>query len=82
MVVGASVFFCHPYHSWEKGLVENTNRWIRVFIPKKRDLRTVTLDECRSIEEYLNNIPRQCLDYQTANEVYLKGQLKCVRGVS
>ena len=28
-----SVFFCHAYHSWEKGTVENTNGRIRRFIP-------------------------------------------------
>ena len=21
------IYITHPYHSWEKGLVENTNRW-------------------------------------------------------
>ena len=62
-------FFTTPYHSWEKGLVENTNRWIRVFIPKKRDLATVTDAECRRIEQYLNHTPRQCLGYRTAVEV-------------
>ena len=30
-----SIYFCYPYHSWEKGLVENCNRWIREFIQKK-----------------------------------------------
>lgn len=65
-------FFCHPYHSWEKGLVENTNRWIRCFVPKKRDLAMVTGDEFRSIELFLNETPRQCLGYRTANEVLLE----------
>lgn len=81
-ILGAPIFFCHPYHSWEKGLVENTNRWIRVFVPKKRGIQTVTLDECRSIEEYLNNTPRQCLDFQTSYEVQSKGQQRQVIEVS
>lgn len=72
-VLGTPIYFCHPYHSWEKGLVENTNRWIRVFVPKKRDLATVTDNECRSIEDYLNNTPRQCLNYLSAYEVQSKG---------
>lgn len=81
-VLGTPIYFCHPYHSWEKGLVENTNRWIRVFVPKKRDLAEVTDNECRSIEDYLNNTPRECLNYLTANELHLKGQLNSVSGVS
>ncbi len=34
-VLRTSIYFCHPYHSWEKGLVENSNRWIREFVQKK-----------------------------------------------
>lgn len=67
-------YFCKPYHSWEKGLVENTNRWIRCFVPKKRDIATVTDDELRSIETFLNETPRQCLGYKTGNEVWLEQQ--------
>ena len=32
-LLGTRIYFTHPYHSWEKGLVENTNRWIRCFVP-------------------------------------------------
>ena len=31
------VFFAHPYSSREKGLIENTNKLIRQFIPKNSD---------------------------------------------
>lgn len=64
-------YFCAPYHSWEKGLVENTNRWIRCFVPKKTDIATVTDDDLRSIETYLNDIPRQCLNYYRASELFV-----------
>lgn len=64
-------YFCRPYHSWEKGLVENTNRWIRLFVPKRQDIATVTDDDLRSIHRYLNDIPRQCLNFRTAREVLL-----------
>lgn len=66
---GVRFYFCHPYHSWEKGLVENTNRRIRRFVPKKRDLATVSDGELRLIRSDLNEIPRQRLGYMTAQEV-------------
>lgn len=66
---GIRFHFCRPYHSWEKGLVENTNRWIRCFVPKRTDLREVSDDTLRSIHAYLNELPRQCLGYMTASEV-------------
>jgi IS30 family transposase len=65
------IYFTHPYHSWEKGLVENTNRWIRTVVHKRRDIATVTDGELRSIERMQNEIPRQCLGYRTALEVEL-----------
>lgn len=69
-LLGVPFYFTTPYTSQEKGLVENTNRWIRCFVPKKRDLARVTDDELRSIERYLNDIPRQCLEYYTARELF------------
>jgi len=70
-LLGAPFYFCHPYHSWEKGLVENTNKWIRHFVPKKTDLQTVTNKKIVQILTYLNDRPRQILEYKTANQVYL-----------
>ena len=31
-------FFTHPFSSWEKGLIENTNKLIRQYIPEKQTL--------------------------------------------
>ncbi len=37
-VLGVRIFFCFPYHSWEKGTVENTNKVIRRYVPKSSDV--------------------------------------------
>lgn len=76
-LLGAPFYFTHPYHSWEKGLVENTNKWIRHFIPKKTDLATVTTQKIRECLAYLNDRPREVLSYQTANAVYCQLQTDC-----
>jgi len=65
------IYFTHPYHSWEKGLVENTNRWIRCFVPKRRDIGSVTQEEMDQIHTFLNDRPRKCLGYFSANELLL-----------
>jgi len=70
------IYFCHPYHSWEKGLVENSNRWIREFIPKKTDLRSIPLDFLDDIEMYFNNKPRECLRGFTAHEIMMKNECR------
>ncbi len=64
------VYFTHPYRSWEKALVENTNRWIRLFVPKRCDIALVSLAKIEQALHYLNEIPRQCLGYRTTLEVY------------
>jgi len=70
----AQIYFCHPYHSWEKGLVENSNRWLREFIPKKTDLKSVPLEFLNDIEMYFNNKPRECLHGLTAHEIMMKNE--------
>jgi len=66
------VYFTHPYHSWEKGLVENTNRWIRCFVKKRRDISTVTEKELQEIHSFLNHRPREIIDFRSPFEVYYK----------
>jgi transposase, IS30 family len=65
-----SIYFCNPYHSWEKGLVENTNRWIRCFIPKKKDIATVTESVMLEIDQFINHRPREVLGFRTSSTFY------------
>ena len=69
IMLQAKIYFCHPYHSWEKGLVENTNRWIRQFIKKKTNIQMISIKELKAIEDWFNHTPRQCLAGRTAYEV-------------
>jgi len=71
-MVQAEIYFCHPFHSWEKGLVENTNRWIRQFIKKKTNLQLISKEELKAIEDWFNHTPRQCLDGRTPYEVMMR----------
>jgi len=67
------VFFCHPYHSWEKGTVENTIGRIRRYLPKGTDLTGFPVEKIQQLECVLNNTPRKCLGYLTPYEkMYLE----------
>ena len=63
-------YFAHPYASWERGTNENTNGLIRQYLPKSRDLTTVTAEEEIMIMDCLNLRPRKCLDFRTPYEVF------------
>lgn len=69
-MLDVSFYFCHPYHSWEKGTVENRNGVIRRYLPRTTNLRTWSQDELDEIADDINNTPMKCLDFQTPNEVY------------
>lgn len=68
LMIGAKIYFCHPYHSWEKGLVENTNRWIRQFIPKRTDLSKYSIADIQNMENWFNHMPSETLNGWTPYE--------------
>jgi IS30 family transposase len=70
--LGTRSYFCAPFHSWERGTVENLCGLIRRYVPKRTNIDAITASQIRNIERSLNNRPRKCLDYQTPNEVFDK----------
>lgn len=61
-------YVCHPYHSWEKGSVENVIGRVRRFIPKGTDLSIISETYLQQVENWINNAPLKCLNWQTPNE--------------
>jgi transposase, IS30 family len=51
------VFFAFPYHSWERGLNENTNGLIRLYILKKISFREYSDEYVFEVQNKLNNRP-------------------------
>jgi len=66
-------YFAHPYHSWERGLNENTNGLIRQFFPKKFDFRKIKGGDIETVMDLLNNRPRKTLGFKTPNQVFWAG---------
>jgi IS30 family transposase len=67
--LGLRVYFAQPYHSWERGLNENTNGLVRQFFPKGLDLGQLRSQDVRRVERLLNTRPRKTLGYRTPLEV-------------
>lgn len=65
-------YFCAPYHSWEKGSVENMIGRIRRDIPKRTSLTQYTKEQVQWLENKLNNTPRKCLNWRTPNEAFAR----------
>lgn len=71
-LLGVKIYFCHPYHSWEKGTIENTNGEIRKSIPKGSDISKYSKRFIRDIETKINDRYMECLGYMTPNEALQK----------
>ena len=65
-----TVYFAHPYHSWERGTSENTNWLLREYIPKKTDFSTITQEQLDIFVEKINSRPRKRLWYFTPYEMF------------
>jgi IS30 family transposase len=72
-------FFAHPYHSWERGLNENTNGLIRQYIPKGKDIDDLSDEYVAQIVEKVNNRPRKCLAFKTPNQLFIGHQQPVAR---
>jgi len=67
---GMTVYFAHPYSSWERGTNENTNGLVRRYYKKGTDFNKVTETELKNLQERLNNRPRKVLGYYSATEMF------------
>lgn len=66
------VYYCHPYCSCERGTNERINREIRRLIPKGSDLSKYTDEDIKNVENWVNEYPRQVLEFMTSQELFNK----------
>jgi IS30 family transposase len=66
----ADIYFAHPYHSWERGLNENSNGLLRQYFPKRMELIDVTEEQVQWVVDRLNHRPRKVLGFISPHEVF------------
>lgn len=67
--LNAKAYFCAPYHSWEKGGVENFNGLVRQYYPKGSSFHNISQEHLESVEDAINQRPRKTLDYKSPSEL-------------
>ncbi|MEO5658732.1 MAG: IS30 family transposase [Polaromonas sp.] len=72
----ADVYFAHPYHSWERGLNENTNGLLRQRFPKSTNFLKVSDQDVEEAVYQLNHRPRKCLGFRTPHEAFHAMEMK------
>ena len=67
-----TIYFAHPYCSWEKGLIEYTNRLFRQYIPKGVPFSNFTEEQVKQIQYKSNARPRKKLDFRSPIELFYR----------
>lgn len=75
-LIDATIYFCHPQSPHEKGTIENRNKSIRRYLPKKCDLSTYTKEYITEIQRKLRTKYMKCLNYKTPEESFKSELLK------
>jgi IS30 family transposase len=74
-------FFTHPYSSWEKGLIENTNKLIRQYIPQKTNFNNISNQQIKEIQYKLNKRPRKKINFHSPKEIFFLNLQKKLHSV-
>lgn len=75
----ATTYFCDPFKSHQKGAIENANRQLRRYCPRKSDIDALTQQDLDVYIKQINNRPMKCLGYRTPSEVYLSLAVEEIR---
>lgn len=59
------VYFADSYCSWQKGAIENANKLIRKYIPKKANFEDFSDKKIMAIQKKLNRRPREKLQFDS-----------------
>ena len=66
------IFYCDPYVSNQKPNVENINKQLRLFLPKKSSIDKYSKNDIKQINYTLLNKPLKSLDSYTPKEAFIK----------
>lgn len=64
-----SVYYCHPNSPEEKAELEKNHEYIRYVLPKKTSFQNLTQKQIKTLEDNINNIPRDLFGGKTPYEL-------------
>ncbi len=67
-----TIYFAHPYCSWEKGSIENANKLIRQYVKKESNLNDYSRKELTEFQHKINERPREKLNFDSPKNIFYK----------
>jgi IS30 family transposase len=65
LATNIDVYFCDPQSPWQRGSNENTNRFLRQYLPKGTDLSAYSQAALNKVARQLDERPRKTLGFET-----------------
>lgn len=65
-----TIYFAHPYSSYERGSNENGNKLLRLFLPKGCDMKLYTDSYVMNANDLINTKIRKILGYKSSLELF------------
>jgi IS30 family transposase len=75
-LLGVPIYFCHAYHSWEKGSIENYNKQVRKYIKKGSDISQYGDEYLTFVATRLNSRFMSVVGYRTPAECLTEHRAK------
>ena len=66
------VYFADSYCSWQKGAIENANKLIRKYIPKKANFDDFSDSKIMKIQKKINRRPREKINFDSPKDRFFK----------
>ena len=67
-----TIFYCHPYASYERGSNENANKLIRRHIPKGHSMAKISRTKAKEIQHWINHDPRPMFKGKCSNDIFFE----------
>lgn len=68
--LGITIYFAHPYSSWERGSNENCNKLLRRFLPKSCNITAYSEEYIMNSNDLINMKIRKILGYKSSLELF------------
>ena len=65
-----TIFYCHPYSSYERGSNENANKLIRRHIPKGQSMTKISKNKVKAVQNWINHYPRPMFKGKSSNQIF------------
>ena len=75
------IYFAKPYHSWQRGLNENTNGLLRRFFPKGMKIAGLSKKEIEQAQLLINIRSRMTLGYLNPLDFWTGKRMSLIVGL-